>query len=57
MLGKIFRLKTIMLLNNKYDKMRALWIIALCLHLIDDKRLESEYNKKPFIQQTVTEII
>jgi hypothetical protein len=46
-----------MLLNNKYDKMRALWIIALCLHLIDDKRLESEYNKKPFIIQTVTEII
>jgi hypothetical protein len=45
-----------MLQNNKY-KMRALWIIALCLHLIDDKRLESEYNKKPFIIQTISEII
>lgn len=52
--GKIFKLKIILWRDNK---MRVLWIIALCLHLYDDKRLESEYNKKPFIIQTITEII
>ena len=54
MLGKIFRLKITLLQNNK---MRVLWIMALCLHLLDDKRLETEYNKKPFIIQTQTEIL
>jgi len=43
--------------NNNNNKMRVFWVIALCLHLIDDKRLETEYNKKPFIQQTITEIV
>ncbi len=37
--------------------MKTLWIIALCLHLLEDKRLESEIDKKPFIIQTQTEII
>jgi hypothetical protein len=37
--------------------MRILWIITLCLHLLDEKRLETEYNKKPFQIQTVTEIV
>jgi len=36
--------------------MKILWIIALCLHLYDDKRLESEYNKKRFVIQTIGEI-
>jgi hypothetical protein len=37
--------------------MKTLWIIALCLHLLEDKRLESEIDKKPFSIQTQTEII
>jgi len=37
--------------------MRVLWILALCLHLIDDKRLESEIDKTPFIIQTISGII
>ncbi len=37
--------------------MKMLYIIALCLHLINDKRLESEIDKSPFIIQTETEII
>lgn len=37
--------------------MKMLWIIALVLHLMDDKRLESEIDKKPFKIQTVTEIL
>ena len=37
--------------------MKTLWIIALCLHLYNDKRLDDEINKKPFIIQTETEII
>lgn len=37
--------------------MKTLWIIALCLHLLDDKRLESEIDKKQFLIQTETEII
>ena len=37
--------------------MKTLWIIALCLHLYNDKRLESEIDKRPFIIQTETEIL
>ena len=37
--------------------MKTFWIIALVLHLLDDKRLESEIDKKPFNIQTITEII
>jgi len=37
--------------------MKTLWIIALCLHLLEDKRLDSEIDKKPFNIQTQTEII
>ena len=37
--------------------MKTLWIIALCLHLLEDKRLESKIESKPFIIQTQTEII
>ena len=32
--------------------MKILWIIALCLHLYDDKRLETTYSKKRFTIQT-----
>lgn len=37
--------------------MKILWIIALVLHFVDDKRLDSEIDKKPFQIQTVTGII
>jgi hypothetical protein len=37
--------------------MKSLWIIALLLHLHEDKRLDSETDKRPFIMQTITEII
>ena len=37
--------------------MKTFYIIALVLHLLDDKRLDSEIDKKPFQIQTVTEII
>jgi hypothetical protein len=37
--------------------MKTLWIIALVLHLMDDKRVDSEISKKPFNIQTVTGII
>ena len=37
--------------------MKTLWIIALCLHLYNDKRLETEIEKKAFIIQTETKVI
>jgi len=37
--------------------MKILWIIALVFHLIEDKRLDSEIKKTPFIIQTVSRII
>ena len=37
--------------------MKTLWIIALCLHLYNDKRIETEIEKKQFFIQTETEII
>jgi hypothetical protein len=37
--------------------MKMFWIIALCLHLINDKRVDSEIDKTPFIIQTETRII
>ena len=37
--------------------MKTLWIIALCLHLLEDKRLDSKIDIKPFIIQTQTRII
>ena len=37
--------------------MKTFWIIALCLHLYNDKRLETEIEKKQFIIQTETKVI
>lgn len=37
--------------------MKALYIIALCLHLLEEKRLETKYDINPFQIQTQTEII
>lgn len=37
--------------------MKTLYIIALCLHLIEDKRIDSKIDIKPFIIQTQTRII
>jgi hypothetical protein len=37
--------------------MKALYIIALCLHLLEDKRIDSKIDIKPFIIQTQTRII
>lgn len=37
--------------------MKTLWIIALCLHLYNDKRLESETETRRFIIQTETKVI
>jgi hypothetical protein len=37
--------------------MKTLYIIALCLHLLEDKRIDSKMETKPFIIQTQTEII
>ena len=37
--------------------MKGLYIIALCLHLLEDKRLESKIDTRPFSIQTQTEII
>jgi hypothetical protein len=37
--------------------MKALYIIALCFHLLEEKRLETKYETNPFQIQTVTEII
>jgi hypothetical protein len=37
--------------------MKTFWIIALILHLSEDKRLDSQIDIKPFQIQTVTGII
>ena len=37
--------------------MKSFWIIALVLHLVDDKRLDSKIDIRRFQIQTVTEII
>lgn len=37
--------------------MKTLYIIALCLHLYNDKRLDSEINKTQFWIQTESEIL
>jgi hypothetical protein len=37
--------------------MKGLYIIALCLHLLEDKRLDFKIDVKPFSIQTQTEII
>ncbi len=37
--------------------MKTFYIIALLLHLLDDKRIESKIDTQAFLIQTVTEII
>ena len=37
--------------------MKILWIIALVLHLTDDKRLETKIDTRRFQIQTITGVI
>ena len=37
--------------------MKALYIIALCFHLLEEKRIETKYDTNQFWIQTETRII